>query len=88
MKDIQLPYAPGLTNRIIDNFADELYALMTRTEAIELGFEGADLEAIGRAVWKKSAPALHEIFRARAIRMLQGDLSVMPVVKTIGTNRR
>lgn len=73
-KDNQLPHARRITNHIVDDFADQLYALMTRTEAIAQGFSGADLEAIAGAVWEKAAPVLHEVFRARAIRMLQGDL--------------
>lgn len=82
-----MPHAPGMTNRTVDDFANQLYALTTRTDAAALGIEGADLEAIGRAVWEKTTPTLHEFFRARAIRMLQGDLSVMPAVHTIGMAR-
>ncbi|MES3054886.1 hypothetical protein O6V14_04520 [Sphingomonas faeni] len=76
-----------MTNQTVDDFANQLYALTTLTDAVALGIEGADLEAIGRAVWEKTTPALHEFFRARAIRMLQGDLSVMPAVHTIGMAR-
>lgn len=83
-----MPDALGMTNRTVDDYANQLYALTSRTDAIALGIEGADLEAIGRAVWEKTTPALHEFFRARAVRMLQGDLSVMPTVHTVGIPRQ
>jgi hypothetical protein len=82
-----MPHAPGMTNRTVDDFANQLYALTTRDDAASLGIEGDDLDTIGLAPWEKATPALHELFRARAIRMLQGDLSVMPGVRTIGTPR-
>jgi hypothetical protein len=82
-----MPHAPGMTNRTVDDFANQLYALTTRDDAVALGIEGDNLDTIGLAPWEKATPALHEFFRARAIRMLQGDLSVMPVVHTIGTPR-
>lgn len=76
-----------MTNATVDDFANQLYALTSRSDAEALGIEGDDLEAIGRTVWEKATPALHEFFRARAIRMLQGDLSVMPAVHPIGPPR-
>jgi hypothetical protein len=82
-----MPHAPGMTNRTVDEFANQLYALTTRSDAVALGIEGDDLDTIGLAPWEKATPALHEFFRARAVRMLQGDLSVMQVVHTIGTQR-
>lgn len=82
-----MPDAPGMKNLTVDDFANQLYALTTRTDAAALGIEGEDLNVIGLAPWEKATPALHEFFRARAIRMLHGDLSVMPVVHPIGTPR-
>lgn len=72
-----MPDAPGMTNRRVDEFAEWLYVRTHRSEASALGITGKNLDA-WKLPWEKSTPALHELFRARAIRMLSGDPSMLP----------
>ena len=74
-----MPDAPGMTNRRVDDFAEQLYSRTSRSDCEDLGITGDDLESFQLAPWEKASPTLHEIFRARAIRMLDGDLSVLPM---------
>jgi hypothetical protein len=79
-----MPSAPGIEDSTIDSFASQLYARTPRSMADELGLSEEEREAWSRTVWEKAPATLHEIFRARAIRMLNGDLSVMPLTWPIG----
>jgi hypothetical protein len=79
-----MPDAPGITNRRVDQFAADLYSRTARSDAEALGITGDDLESFQLVPWEKATPVLHEIFRARAIRMLNGDLSVLPPTWPIG----
>jgi hypothetical protein len=79
-----MPDAPGMTNRRVDQFAADLYSRSARSDAEALGITGDDLESFQLVPMEKATPVLHEIFRARAIRMLNGDLSVLPPNWPIG----
>ena len=79
-----MPDAPGMTNRRVDDFATELFTRTRRSEAAALGITGADFESWKVSPWEKATPFLHELFRARAMRMLNGDLSVLPPTWPIG----
>lgn len=73
-----------MENRRVDQFATELFTRTRRTEAKALGITGAHLDSWNVSPWEKTSPFLHKIFRARAIRMLDSDLSVLPSTREIG----
>lgn len=76
---IEMPDVFGSPERSVDAFAAELFTRTRHTEAETLGITGVDLESWKASPWEKATPFLHELFRARAIRMLNGDLLVMPM---------
>lgn len=75
-----MPDPRGTRNGSIDAFAAELYTRTRHTEAEALGITGADLESWKTSPWEKATPFLTDLFRARAVRLLSGDLSVLPPI--------
>jgi hypothetical protein len=83
-----MPDAAGPTDATVDDLASQLYARTPRSMAGQIGMSEQDREAWSRNAWEEAPPTLHEIFRARAIRMLNGDFSVMPLTWPIGMAAR
>jgi hypothetical protein len=70
-----------MQNPVTDEWAKDLYRRSDWSEILETEpWRGASPEP-----WECAAPALREVFRARARRMLAGDLSVLPWTWPIGT---
>ncbi len=80
-----MPSAPGIQDELVDRFASQIYGRMTKADAAAIGIEDDDLENWERSVWERASPAMHALFRARAERMIAGDLSVLPPTWPIGT---
>lgn len=73
-----MPDAPDMTNPILDDWAKHLYAMTPR--CADLGLSPDLAEAWRVNVWERAPAELRDLFRARAVRLRQGDTSMLPLM--------